>query len=247
MASFLANGHRVELHAYSSIEGVPDGVDIKDANEVLGERAVFVNSGEGIGRGGFAGFSDWFRYELLCRHGGFWCDADMVCLQPFVFDSYGVVATSREGEWGTPALGCVLRIGAEDPLLRFCVEFCRQNNVAELVRESFIAVGPALLQRGIRELALDHYMTGPDVFCPVSWRHTRFLVSPDWVRQIYNIKRRIRGGELVERIKPASKGLHLWHSTWRLANIDANARHHRSSVYERLRRRHLGAALGASE
>ena len=156
MASFLANGHPVVLHTYGEVEGVPAGVEVRPGNLVLSEEVVFANVRDGIGKGGFAGFSDWFRYELLKKEPGFWCDTDVICLAPFEFNQTNIVATSHEGQWGTPALGCVLRLASDDPLLNFCLDFCRTNNVAELVAKEYIAVGPGLLQRGIRELGLQH-------------------------------------------------------------------------------------------
>lgn len=239
LSSFVKNGHTTVLHTYGKVGNVPGGVIVSDANEILSESHVFSNTGDGIGNGGFAGFSDWFRYELLGTHPGWWCDTDMVCLRRFDFDQNCVVATSRERQWGTLALGCALRLDPDDPLLNFCMDFCRNNNVKELVSQSYIAVGPGLLQRGIRELGLQHYEVPPDTFCSISWRHSRFLTSSPVDRVIYNIKRRIRGGEPIERIKSSSKGLHLWHSTWKLGGIEKDSRHHQSSIFEKLKRQYL--------
>jgi hypothetical protein len=235
MKSFLANGHPVILHAYGDVIGVPKDVQVEDARLVLPEACVFANSGCGIGAAGYAGFSDWFRYELLKREAGWWCDTDMVCLSHLSLQQDCVIATSREGQWGTPALGCALRLAPDDPLLDFCLDFCRSNNIPKLVGESYIAVGPGLIQRGIRELGREHYQVGPDIFCPISWRHTRFVVSPPFSRHLYNLKRRIRGGELVQNIKSETKAIHLWQSTWKLSNLDTDGIYPGASIYERLK------------
>ncbi len=239
MSSFVANGHDVILHAYNGVKGVPPGVRIADANQILPWSSVFANTSQGIGQGGYAGFSDWFRYELLKRHRGWWCDTDVICLSHFSFTRECVVASSRENDWGHLALGCAIRLHPDDPLLNFCLDYCRNNNVSCLVSDSYISVGPALLQRGIRELNLQAYVASPDTFCPVSWRHVRFLISSPIHRRIFNLKRRIRGGERVEEIKEESKGLHLWNSVWKLGNIDVDAEYDSKSVYEILKKKYL--------
>lgn len=238
MASFVQNGHRVILHVYDQVKGVPEGVHISDADEILPRGNVFANGGTGLGSAGYAGFSDWFRYELLSKRQGYWCDTDVVCLKPFRFDRYPVVATSREGQWGEPALGCVLRLESGNPLLSFCLDFCRENDISSLVKKNYIAAGPSLLQEGIRRFGLNSYQEHPDIFCPISWRHSAFISRAPMDRVIYNIKRRLRGGETVEVPKPSSFAVHLWQSTWKLANIDPDARHSRFSLYGRLKKRY---------
>lgn len=242
MASFLAQGHQVVLHSYGPIEAVPKGVELADGTAILAQEHIFQNQAQGIGQGGFASFADWFRYELLQQHPGWWVDTDVVCLAPFDFDTYNVIATSREGEWGSPALNCVMRLDQNDPLLDYCVTYCRANDVEQLARESFIALGPSLVQRGIRELGLQTYEAAPDIFCPISWRHSRFFTQGPLARQIYNLKRRLKGGERVERVKPQTKAVHLWQSTWKLGQIDIDGTHHPQSLYERWKAQYLPAS-----
>ena len=35
MNSYIANGHEVDLYAYSHIKGVPKDINIRDANEII--------------------------------------------------------------------------------------------------------------------------------------------------------------------------------------------------------------------
>jgi len=79
--SFLHHGHEFHLYAYNDIAGVPAGVTVKDAASILPAREVFMHS-----IGTYAIFSDWFRWALLYRRGGWWVDMDVVCLRPFLFD-----------------------------------------------------------------------------------------------------------------------------------------------------------------
>lgn len=79
--SFLHHGHEFHLYAYDALDGVPAGVVVKDANDIIPQREVFMHR-----IGSYAIFSDWFRWALLYQLGGWWVDMDVICLRPFLFD-----------------------------------------------------------------------------------------------------------------------------------------------------------------
>ncbi|MAC58368.1 MAG: hypothetical protein CMH85_08840 [Novosphingobium sp.] len=96
--SYVEAGHKVlwwlylrEERASDLARVAPDGLlensmlQLRDAAEVLpfkqARRMFFHGIGE-EGRGsGFGPLSDWFRYEVVSRHGGWWADADSVCVR----------------------------------------------------------------------------------------------------------------------------------------------------------------------
>ena len=80
ISSFLGNGHEYHLYVYNEPKGVPKGVILKDANEIIPEHNIFAYC-----NGSYAGFADWFRWELLYKKGNYWLDTDEVCLKPFSF------------------------------------------------------------------------------------------------------------------------------------------------------------------
>jgi hypothetical protein len=83
--SFLDNDHNVVLWTYNlNCEGVPKGTVIEDAREILEENKIFYYTGKGDCRkNSLGGFSDLFRYYLLDKVGGWYCDMDVVCLKNF--------------------------------------------------------------------------------------------------------------------------------------------------------------------
>ena len=85
MKSFMANGHTFHLYLYDSVEGVPEGVILEDANDIIPRTVVDLFNYR-------AQFSDLFRYMLVYKKGGWWVDMDIVCLRPFVFDAEVVVS-----------------------------------------------------------------------------------------------------------------------------------------------------------
>ncbi|CAJ1395044.1 unnamed protein product [Effrenium voratum] len=95
IGSYLRTGHLVNWWIYpeerqKDVEKLKAGalaspsLRLRDANEVLPLAAAqrFFFRGDAAGRWqGWAPFSDWFRFEVLSRFGGWWVDADSVSLR----------------------------------------------------------------------------------------------------------------------------------------------------------------------
>ena len=73
--SYLVAGYEYHLYTYAKIENIPDGVIIKDGNEILDKKEIFYYEGS------IAPFSDLFRYKLLYEKGGIWSDCDIICMK----------------------------------------------------------------------------------------------------------------------------------------------------------------------
>src|SRR5262245_20560095 len=78
LKSFVDHGHEFILYSYDRID-VPAGIEFRDAAELFPRDRVFFYS-SGPGAGSVSAFSNLFRYRLLHDHGGWWTDADIVCL-----------------------------------------------------------------------------------------------------------------------------------------------------------------------
>ncbi|MGX5664998.1 hypothetical protein G6N76_02995 [Rhizobium daejeonense] len=76
-SSFVKNGYRVRLWTYGDMRDVPPGVELCDAREILPDNRIFRYY-----NGSYAGFSNLFRYKVLCMKGGLWADLDVVCMLP---------------------------------------------------------------------------------------------------------------------------------------------------------------------
>lgn len=76
MNSYVKQGHKFLLWTYESLDGVPEGVIVKDANEIIPQEAVYNHGGWRQN----LSFSDWFRYKLLYNRGGWWVDTDAVLM-----------------------------------------------------------------------------------------------------------------------------------------------------------------------
>lgn len=120
MASFVANGHRVELHVYDDPQNLPKGVELIDAAQVLPGSAMFRHRRTGS----LGPFADWFRYRLLHARGGIWADTDVVCLRPLDYDDPLVFGWENSEFINTAVLG----LPAGHPLAAWMADACEEPN-----------------------------------------------------------------------------------------------------------------------
>lgn len=80
LKSFVDAGHHVVLYHYGPLLGVPDGIELRDANMVL-PRTNFLKHER---TGSPALHSDLFRYKMLEQNDGMiWADTDAYCVKKF--------------------------------------------------------------------------------------------------------------------------------------------------------------------
>jgi len=224
VASFLANGHPVQLYAYAPIEGVPTGTTLLDAREVYPESAIFTYA-DGWGRGSPAAFANQFRYKLLFERGGAWSDTDMVCLRPLDFlQRMPVVIASQRmpptPEEPNPARfnPCFLKAERGHPAMEESLQRCLEHKPAEL---KWGETGPDLATEVFVNRGLMPAVVHPDVFCPLDfWRLGDFISRPLAVR-------------------PNTYCVHLWNEMWRHHQLDKDAGYAPQGAYEQLKRDYL--------
>jgi hypothetical protein len=116
--SWIYHGHSFELFVYEDVGPVPDNVALRDANEIVPRKDVF------LWRDSYAVFADLFRWTLLYRHGGYWVDMDMLCLKPFDFED-DVVFGCEHSE--AASIG-VLRLPAGHPIAGEMLSLAKDPN-----------------------------------------------------------------------------------------------------------------------
>ena len=65
--SFIDHGHTYHLYTYGDVKNIPEGVIVKDGNEILLESEIFRYK-----NGSVSAFSNLFRFALLYKKGGCW-------------------------------------------------------------------------------------------------------------------------------------------------------------------------------
>jgi mannosyltransferase OCH1-like enzyme len=215
IASFLAHGHEYHLYVYGDVKGVPPGVVVRDANEILPASSIFQYKHSKS----YAGFANFFRYQLLLNEGGWWADTDVVCLKPFEFADEHVFA-SEEHKGLRIANNGIIKAPAASELMEYVCQVCRAKDPDQI---TWGETGPRLLDAAIRQFSLERYTKPHQVFCPLGFEEWGKVLDPE--------AGALLGGE--------SYAVHLWNEMWRRGGRDKDGRYHPDCLYERLRREYL--------
>jgi hypothetical protein len=207
LRSVLRQGHDLALYCYGEVEGIPAGVEVRHAGDVLPKSAVFRHRS-----GSYAFFADWFRYELMRRGAGTWVDTDVYLIAPLDPEPRYYF-----GEQGQGVLNnAVLRLPADSPLLGdLLVPFegktprwlrGRDSLAARLRKWSSGRANPALLPWGttgphaLTALAKEHGLMAealpPSVLYPVPWTRAEWIRDPTL--------------RIEDVISPDTLAVHLW-------------------------------------
>ncbi|WP_263352892.1 glycosyltransferase [Acidicapsa acidisoli] len=213
--SFLSHGHPFHLYAYQDIAGVPPGTVVLDANAVLPASRIFTYREHKT----YAGFANFFRYKLLLEKGGWFVDADTICVQPFDFS--GEYVFSSEGINGRQLVNVgAVKAPPGSPVIQYAWEACERFDVTEL---KWSQCGPALLRQAIEACALQEHVQHWEVFCPVHFSVWEQMLDPA-VQWSFDKK---------------TRAIHLWNELWRREGRNKDAAYPEACLYEQLKRRYL--------
>jgi hypothetical protein len=164
LRSVLRQGHRHSLYCYDRPHGVPDGIEVRDASEILPESEVFFHR-----NGSVAIFADWFRYELQRRNLGTWVDTDVYLLRPLDGERPYLFGLEE------PNLinNAVLRIPPDCPLLAELLKLFEARTLPGWLpwRANMAARAGALMSGGKVDFArLPFGTTGPDALTAIAER-----------------------------------------------------------------------------
>lgn len=211
--SYLANGHEFRLFVYDDVKGVPEGVVVKDANEIIPREEIFLI------RGGYSSFSDFFRWRLVLTQGNWWTDLDAVCLKPFDFSSEYVFIGGK----GKPGSDDCITSGlfkapAHSPIMEWGWERCQQMDPATM---SWGEAGPPLFTEAVHKFGFLNSIVPGRLFFPVFYTE-----AP---------------GAFLNRHTSDEYGdaysVHLFNEIWRLADAGKNFDYPSNCAYEKLKRR----------
>lgn len=233
--SFLMNGHDFHLYTYGVVDNVPAGTVVLDAREICDfDPEIKIDSG--FGQGSYAPFSDYFRFQLLMKKGGWWVDLDVICLQSFQGLPEALIATSYEVPEGDLANCNVLSFPADHWFLNECIEFWK-NNVQYKLHYAF---GVEVVKFIVAKHNAYYLLAPHEVFNPISWRHVQYLLQqPEPVWKPIGLKRRLGLAERIGSITPNSRAIHLWNEGWRRGGFKKDVDYESNSIFEKLKHRYL--------
>ena len=217
VTSFLANGHEYHLYVYGDVKGVPEGACVREGEEILPASMIFQYAREKS----YAGFSNFFRYKLLLEKGGWWADADVICLKPFDFAREYVFSSEMDGGAEVVA-SSVIKAPKGSDAMAYAWEVCQRKVPSEL---RWGETGPRLLGEAVRRFSLEEFREPHQTFCPVGYEEWEEILKP----------------RASAAFSAATYAVHAWNEMWRRAGLDKNGRFHPSSLYERLKERYLSS------
>lgn len=190
MVSYLKHGHTFTLYTYDKTIKVPEGIILKDANEILDKSFIFGKNGK------WQPFSDMFRYKMLMETDYIWVDMDAICLRPdwhFGEYVYGIQdPTDHEGMINN----AILKLPKNGEELKYLyhesINADKENMVWESTTLVPYALGPVLLTECLRKFKIDNLAQNPHIFYPISPREFYWYSSPDfynlvkeWTKESY--------------------------------------------------------------
>jgi len=203
ITSFLQAGHEYHLYCYEEIEGVPPGVTLRAAAEILPAAEIFYYR-KAEGKGSVAAFANWFRYKLLLERGGWWCDTDVICVRPFDFEEDAICASERTENGGQQIATSVIRLPAGHPAARECCRIAAEKRRNKL---NWGETGNPLLHEVVRKCPEPPPTKSPEVFCPVNWWEWQSLLRED-------------NRTLADIITAETRAIHCWHEMWRRTRVE---------------------------
>lgn len=209
LTSMVSVGHKVVLYSYTDTLAVPNGVDVRDAAEIM-PREQFSR----YANGSYALGSDLFRYQLFARFPCIWVDTDMLLLRPipekadYIYgweDANYINTAVLSIPPSSPMLREMLSLVAESPFFAPWWDEKQKAQQQEAVRRQaplglsnlpWATTGPKL----VTYLAVKHdvasFATTPETFYPVHWRDYRLPFEP--------------GDQVTSRLGERTIGVHLW-------------------------------------
>jgi hypothetical protein len=234
LRSFLAQGHPVMLYTYDSPGNVPGGVEVRDAREIVDEKFAPTGDKPAFGKGTYGAFSDFFRYSLLHKKGGWWADLDVVAIRPWASFPDVVAASTSEKDYGRIANGFVMRFPAGHDVMEKCLHALKPERLPHMGIDE---TGPLLLHRILGRAGVEACCQAPHVFGPVPWNASWQLLRT-WRDRISigELKQRIRRPHLSMQFRSDTAAIHLWNEMWKNEGIDKHAKKDPSCLYEKLQR-----------
>ena len=218
LSSFVQNGAHYNLYTFEEPRGVPKGVTVRDASEILPAERMFLYPAGTLNEGSLSGFSNLFRYTLLERNGGWWVDTDVCCLQAFETEREEryVREETKSGEFLVAS--CIFRAPPACAVLQHCLAEFSRKDVTRVVHGE---TGPALLTEAVRGCGREDAVEPGAQFLSVPWW--------EYERLLFDEELSIENCFAV----------HFWNTMLRTAGVDKNADFPTNSVFERLKRRYL--------
>lgn len=192
--SFLSQGHRLFLYVMDDVMGVPEGVIIKDAREILPTNSIVRHTKTGSP----ALHSDLFRYALIGSTNQTWVDLDIIARRPFIFPSEYIFGYESELEVNGAILRLPIASLALTELLRYKIDshgyppylsnarkfkyFLKSLGKGYAISDwPWGSIGPRALTYHLSKTNEIKYAQPKNVFYPISFQNAEKFLIPNMI------------------------------------------------------------------
>ena len=239
MKSFLHNNHNYHLYTYGKIENIPEGVIVKDGNDILAEKEIFRYQ-----NGSVSAFSNLFRYKMVFEKGGYWVDTDLVCLKPFDFTDEYIFGSEPWDSYKIMKLNpCILKAPRLSLPMLNGYKFCLERKQDVLDGKIQWDLGPSSLLNIVSKLKLEQYLK--------DWRVFNLFEVTDWHAAIMSIskmkdfftKNKIQAAipyyNDLENLPKNNYAVHFYNEVWRSSGaLDKSYIYDDGCLYEKLKEKY---------
>lgn len=213
MVSAMAAGHPFRLYSYApeKLRGVPSGVEVGDANEVVPYAGLARYFDGGLAALG----TDFFRYAMQAKGLGIWVDLDLCFLRPIDFFEDYLFGWEHE----TSINGAVLRLPKDSEFVGDLLQIPHINWRPPFygLRKSAVFAWRRLTEGDLRPENYRWGTFGPMILTYLAKKHR--VRGRAQKRTVFYPLRHSAAGllcgppELVEReLTRETRTIHLWHS-----------------------------------
>ena len=226
LKSFIDNGHTVHLYIYDKVENIPTGVIVKDGNDILDNSEIYRYK-----NGSVSAFSNLFRFTLLYKKGGYWIDADLLCVRPIKLTQDYVFSSEPDQEYKSKYINAgliKLPKGSKEALLGMEIQKDRKKDILEGIISW--GSGPATVKKIVEDFKLSKYVLPWWGICNCFYEDYKILFDP--------VIRKEKAINTVAEIPKDMFCIHLWNEVLRRNNLDKNAKFNDDSLIEFFKRKH---------
>ncbi len=214
--SFTDLGHPYVLYAYDEVQGLPGGVTLRDAEEIILRRKLAYL----LDRNAYALASNVFRYTYLLQ-GGLWVDTDVFALRAFDFALDELVFGWQDADllnvavFGAPpnamlveelhrrstsarATRAWMSSLPRRRRLEHRMRVLRHGRNLNLAEAPWGTFGPLLLTKTAHDLGLTGQAQPLEAFYPIPWQQADLLLE--------------RASGWTATLSPESYAVHVWNS-----------------------------------
>lgn len=236
LKSYLYHGHHPVLYLYRDFENIPAGVEVRDANEIVpysdfeklgsfreyrrklfSKKDAAINNEKELDQACHVFFSNYFRNQIIYKHGGWWSDLDIICLRHYDFEDPYVFAGQSHS--GIPSINnCIFKCPPQDFTMQELIRQQKEALESEVTNIPYFGV--VLFSELIHStLKMTQFVQPYHVFQPIKYEHLNDVLKDT-------------------PIPDSSYAIHLFTNTF-IWHHNPNGEFEPNSLLERLKKRYL--------